>query len=83
MNFSKFHNSGFAEWMASFSISNPSALIKIDAIYDDENDVYSLNIYQNSNNCIESFNYFELDEITDDLKEATTHFPILIKILNQ
>ena len=80
MKYSHFHNSGLAEWIDSFSSANPNSSIAVELEYHEDFEVYSLDIYDQSNNCLDSFNYLSINEITEDLKQSVNQFPISISI---
>jgi hypothetical protein len=66
----KFHHCGFAEFIAAWQVSNKQQPMFLSISYDDNEEVYSLEIHDDSNQLVEWFNYLDKDEVIQDIYEA-------------
>jgi hypothetical protein len=77
----KFHHWGFADFIATMHRANPQQTIVLSISYDDSEEIYCLDIYEDSGQSVESFNYMREQEILDDIAQALTQLKLTIKMI--
>ena len=81
MDITQFNHWGFAEWLNERSKDNPAEQLSVSIHHDEAEDVYYIDIHEESGQCLETFYYMREEEIMHDLAEGNKQFDLKIEMI--
>lgn len=81
MDITQFNHWGFAEWLNERSKDNPAEKLTASIYCDEAEDVYYIDICEESGQCLETFFYMLEEEIVNDVVESNKQFNLKIEMI--